>query len=420
MNRVASKTLISIVVTLSICVSAAGQTGIDFLSLETARETLIQKNLAIEAARLEVSGADQARVYARLRPRPGLTVSAENLRLAGPTPFNRLYEVGAVVTQPLELGGQRRAATELAGTRITLAEARLDGVLRQRLAEMRRVFFEALSQQSRLAIEEENSRNFDELLRYSEVRLQEGEIAPSEVLKLRLERIKYTSALANARLGLRQSKIRLLELLGTVDFSRVEQLELREPFGFVDYGLSASTLRQSALESRPEIKIAEAELVRAEASLRLERARSKGTVEPFVGYRRVGIDNTVLAGVNVPLPFGNRNQAAIAQAEADRKIADTTLLQTRNRTVAEVEAAYASLETAREQVKAFEFGILRQADQSLDIALLSYREGSIDLLNLLEAQRTRSDVRASYYQALLAYYNAIFQLELLTGKEIRN
>ncbi len=413
------KTLPVVGIFLFCLTSVYAQTNPDVLTLDAAGERLLQKNLSLEAARLEVSAAQQARVFARLRPRPGLTVSAENLRVSGETPFNRLIEVGAVVTQPIPLGGQTRARTEVADRTISLAEARLDGVLRLRLFEMRRTFFEALLAQTRLAIEEENSKNFDELLRYNETRLKEGDISPGEVLKLRLERIKYDSAIANARLSLRQAKIRLLELLGETDFTRIEQIALRETFDFRQFDLNLAALKQNALENRPEIRIAEAELSRAESVFRLETARGRGEIEPFAGYRRVGVDNTVLAGVNIPLPFGNRNQVAIAQAEADRKIAATAVQQSKNRTSAEIETAFLAFETSREQLKAYETGFLEQADESLRIAVLSYREGAIDLLNLLEAQRTRTDVRSSYYQTLLTYYTNLFQLELLTGTEIK-
>lgn len=396
-----------------------GQTTSDALSIETASERLIEKNLLVEAARLEVSGAQQQRVFARLRRQPRLNVSAENIRVAGSTPFSRLYEIGAVVTQPIGLGGQRGAQTDLADRTITLAEARLDGVLRQFLSEMKSAFYTTLLAQTRVVIEEENSKNFGELLRYSEVRLREGDVSPGEVLKLRLERIKYDSALANARLDLRQSKIKLFELIGETDFSRIDQIELRERLAFRDFNLSLAMLKQTALENRPEIKVAEAELAKTESVFKLERARSKGEIEPYAGYRRVGVDNTVLAGVNIPLPFGRRNQAAMAQAEADRKIAETFLKQTKNRTLAEIETSFLAFEAAREQVKAYEMGVLGQADESRDIALLSYREGAIDLINLLESQRTRTEVRNNYYQTLLIYYNSLFQIELLTGAEIQ-
>jgi len=354
-----------------------------------------------------------------LRPRPTLNVSAENLRLSGPTSFGQLYETSAVVTQPIPLGGQTKNRLELAERTISLAEARLDRVLRVRLAEMRRVYYEALLAQTRVRIEEENFKNFEELIRYSEVRLKEGDVAPAEVLKFRLERTKYVSAVANARLNLRQTKIRLFELLGETDFIAIERIELDQRFAFQDFNLNLTSLKENALANRPEIKVAEAELARAQAVFRLERSRAKGEIEPYAGYRRVGPDNTVLAGVSIPLPFGNRNQATIAQAEVDQKIAATALQQIKNRTLAEVEATFSALETAREQIKAFDSGLLGQADELLQVAILSYREGAADQISLLEAQRARTDVQTNYYQNLLSYYINLFELELLTGTEFK-
>jgi len=87
--------------------------------------------------------------------------------------------------------------------------------------------------------------------------------------------------------------------------------------------------------------------------------------------------------------------------------------------VAEVESAYRAYETARETVNAYEAGILRQADESRDITLAAYREGVTPLITLLDAQRTRSEVRAGYYRALYNYYTSVFQLELATGTEIK-
>src|SRR5439155_4306201 len=127
----------------------------------------------------------------------------------------------------------------------------------------------------------------------------------------------------------------------------------------------------------------------------------KGEIVPFLGYKRIGeLDNTLIAGVTLPLPFGNRNQGGIARANAEKKIAEANLQLTRNRALAEVDSAYRAYETAREQARAYEAGISQQADESIEITLASYREGASELIALLDAQRTRSDVRAGYYRAL--------------------
>ena len=391
----------------------------DVLTLEAATELFLQRNLSIEAARLQVSRAEADRVAARLRPRPTANISAENLRIAGPTPFNRLYEAGVVISQPIELGGQRSARRELAEKTVSLAEATLLSAIHKRQFDFRRAFYEVLLAEAVLGLETDNQTNFAELVRYNTVRLNEGEISPAEVLKVRLEKIKYDSATAAARLAFRQAKVKLLELLGETDFSRIEQMQVRDKFEFVDFATNLAALRSLALENQSNVKVAEAEIERLGALLRLERAKAKGEITPYSGYRRVGPDNTAVVGVTVPLPFGNRNQGEIARAEAEQKIADNALKQEKNRAVADVQTAYLAFETAREQVKAFEAGVLTQADESRDIMLLSYREGATDLVNLLDAQRTRNEVRAVYYRSILAYYVSLFELELVTGTEIR-
>jgi outer membrane protein, heavy metal efflux system len=389
------------------------------LSLEEASEQFLKRNLALEAARQEVGVAEAERVGARLRPRPGLTVSAENLRLSGPTPAGRLYEFGATYAQSFELGDRQQRREEVAERTVSAAEARLTEVMRRRLFELKRAYYEGALARALLAIEQENSENFGELVRFNTVRLEEGFIAEGDLIKVRLERIKFDSAVAGAALAYRQAKVRLLEMLGEGDFERAASLDVGGRLEFRPVNVDLAALRQAALANRPEVKVAEAEVALAESVFKLERSRAAGELTPYAGYRRVGVDNTAVVGVTVPLPFGNRNQGGIARAEAERKVAETNLRAARNRSLAEVETAYRSYETARELVRAYETGILKQADESRDIALAAYREGVAELITLIDAQRTRTEVRANYYRALLEYQTSLFQLETVTGVEIK-
>jgi outer membrane protein, heavy metal efflux system len=391
----------------------------DSLTLEAATEQFLRRNLAVEAARFEVGVAEAERVGARLRPRPGLTVTAENLKLSGDTPFDRLYEVGVTVAQPIELGNRRGLRAEVAERTVSVAEARLTEVLQRRLFDLRRTYYEAVLARALLRIAQENRDNFAELVRFNAVRFEEGYISEGELIKVRLERIKFDSGVAGASLALRQANVRLLEQLGESDFERAARLEVGDPAGGGRAQLELGALRQMALANRADIKVAEAEVALSDSVSRLERSRGKGDVTPYAGYRRVGVDNTVVAGVTVPLPFGNRNQGGIARAEAEELVAEANLGLARNRALAEVESAYRAYETAREQVNVYEAGILRQADESREIALVAYREGATDLITLIDAQRTRSEVRASYYRALFDYYTSVFQLVLATGTEIK-
>src|SRR4029453_9518829 len=92
-------------------------------------------------------------IAARLRPNPSVMFTAENFKVAGNSPFtvpfDRLYEVGPTFSQPIELGSKRRLRMEVADLSVSHAEAQLTDVLRQRLIEVKRAFYEAaLAQQT--------------------------------------------------------------------------------------------------------------------------------------------------------------------------------------------------------------------------------------------------------------------------------
>ncbi|MCI0491258.1 MAG: TolC family protein [Blastocatellia bacterium] len=397
------------------------QSQTDFLSssltLERVIDRFLQRNLSVEAARYNVEAARAEQIAARIRPNPGLTVSAENIKLSGDTPFNRLYEISTTYAQTFELGGKRRLRREVADLIVSVAEAELADVLRQRLFEVKRAYYEAVLARYALLNAMENRASFDELIQFNRVRFEEGAIAEGELLKVKLERLKFDSAYSQAELAGRQAMIRLLQLLGETDFSRAEAVAGELNFAAITVGLAQ--LKELALQNRPDVKAAEVGVTLAERRIALEHARNSMDITPFAGYKRVGIDNTVLFGVTIPLRFNDRNQAGIARAVAEQKIAETRLTLARNLAFAEVESAYRAYETARDQVVTFQRELLQQANESYTIALAAYQEGATELLPLLEAQRTQADIRQQYYRTLFDYQTSVLLLEQAVGKEIK-
>ena len=91
----------------------------------------------------------------------------------------------------------------------------------------------------------------------------------------------------------------------------------------------------------------------------------------------------------------------------------------RNRAIAQVESAIAAYQSAREQVQTFRNELLNEADESRSIALAAYQEGATPLLAVLDAQRTRSEVRQQYFRTLFDYQVSLIDLELAVGKELQ-
>jgi cobalt-zinc-cadmium efflux system outer membrane protein len=386
------------------------------LTLQRVIELYIQKNLQLQAARYRVERVQADQIAARLRPNPGVLVTAENLPLSGPTPFGRLYELGVTYTETFELGGKRELRIKVADASVSVAEAQLLYAMRRGIAEVKRLYLDTLRARYNVTVAAENQQTFQQLLQINLARFQEGRIPEADLIKVKLERIKFDSAVKQAELELRQATIRLLDRVSESNF-QTQQIsgEMDTPLTSLELG----TLRETALGERPDVIAAQRELNAAAERLSLEQARAKPDLVPFAGYKRIGRDNTVLAGLSIPLKTRDHNQAGIARAQADQRIAQAQLEFVRNHALAEVETAYAAFQTAREQVQTFRSELLDQAEESRSIALAAFQEGATALLPVLEAQRTRSEVRRQYFQTLFDYHASLTDLELAIGKDLQ-
>jgi len=376
----------------------------------------IENNLELQAARyrLERTRADQ--IAAPLRPNPGLTIAGENLRLTGPVIAGGLYEVGTTYSETIELGGKRAARERVADAAVSVAEARFADAIHQGVAEVKRLYFEAVLARRSIEVATENRQTFEQLVRLNLARFQEGAIAEADLIKVRLERIKFDSAVKQAELSLRRAMIRLAENLEDPEVTK-QNVALEMDLPLIDPDLES--LHQIALRTRPDVQAAEREIDASKERLALEQARSHPDLTPFVGYKRLAQDNTLTVGISMPLKIRDRNQAGIARAQADQKAAAALLDVARSHTIAEVDAAFEAFRTASDQVQTFRNELLNQADESRSIALAAYEEGATPLLSVLEAQRTRAEVLQQYFKTLFDYQLSLSELELAVGKDIR-
>jgi cobalt-zinc-cadmium efflux system outer membrane protein len=385
-------------------------------TLQRVVDSYVENNLELQAAEFRLDRARADLIAARVRQNPSITFTAENLPVSGPTPFGRLYEIGMTYSETIELGGKRALRERAADSSVSVVEAQFEDTMRRGIAEVKRLYFEAVLARYYLETANENRETFDQLARFTTARFQEGAIPELDLIKVRLERIKFDSALKHAELGLRQSVIRLREKLGSQDTG---PQEIAGELAMAPIRPELSTLRQVALNERSDVLVALAEVSAATDRVALERGRAKADINPFAGYKRVGNDNTLLFGVNVPLKTRDRNEAEISRAETDVRSAEVRLQIVRNHVAAEIESAYARLQIAQELVDTFQNGLLEQADESRTISVAAYEEGGTELLPVLDAQRTRSEIREEYFKTLFEYRASIVALELAVGREIQ-
>ncbi len=396
--------------------SADAQPSTAPLTLERAVTAYMERNLELQADRYRLERTKADAIAARLRPNPGLSVTTENLKFTGPVAFGRLYEVGVAYSDTIELGGKRRLREQVAAATISAAEARFADSIRKGIAEVKRLYFQAVLARRDIQVATENQQMFQQLVQLNLARFQQGAIPEADLIKVRLERIKFDSTLKQAELGFKQAMFRLAERL---EDDAVARQDVAAGLDLPLFNPNLDLLLEIALRERPDIQAGEREVAAARERILLEEARAKPDISPFAGYKRVASDDTLMFGVTIPLKVRDRNQAGIARAQADEKAAVALLEVAKSHTIEEVNAAYAAFQTAREQVQTFRDELLNQADESRTIALAAYQEGATPLLSVLEAQRTRAEVRQQYFRTLFDYQASLSELELAVGKEIQ-
>lgn len=378
------------------------------LTLEEAERQALEASPALRASearvRIEAGQGLQVRRY----PNPDLTL--DSLR------FTRDFspkETILSLRQPVPYHGKRaldreRTAALTEAARHDLERARLDLLL-----EVREGFYRLHYAAQVVEVQQDDLETVRSLSKAVEARVAEGDVAPFEALKATVEVRRAERELARARgdLAAQMASFNLLLGLPAETATRAA-----EPGLDLDPGAALPALQERALKHQPGILV-EDELLLA-AGFTAQRARREPRPDIAVGptlgseegSRFVGI------GVSLKLPVWDRNQGAIAAAEAARDEAAARAAAVRLAVARLVAESYGRYQSARSQQLLYEQGLLAQGTALVEAAQKSYDAGESGVLEFLDARRTSLAVRQGYYLATLEAALAALQLRRAVGE----
>jgi len=386
------------------------QERLSSLTLEQALRLASETNPNVRAKEFELKAVGAGEITAGLRPNPTANFLAEQFGGASSASQTQ-YTIN--IGQPIELGGkrQRRIDSATAQTKVTTHE--LADLRRQIDFQVKKTFTDILVAKDALALSEQNLSALDELEKIQRLRAEKGDLSGLELLRIQVQRFAFERDAADARQALRAAKIGLRSLIGadkvTDDFDAAGSLELRQS------SYTQSELYRRALDTRPDIRAAEAARNKAKADINLAKANAWWDVTPQVEYQRIGPDNTIGFGFGLPLRIFDRNQGEIARTRADALRVDAVRDAVVIRALSEVDTALAAVDTERGKVKVLRDTYLPKAKQARETVEFAYRRGGVSLLDYLDAQRTYRETALQYLQALGNYQTAIYLLEAAVG-----
>jgi cobalt-zinc-cadmium efflux system outer membrane protein len=275
-----------------------------------------------------------------------------------------------------------------------------------------------------------------DVVQANELRRKAGDIGGVEWLQSRVERDRFQAEVVQARAEAQNSRLALSIPLGrrlsevfASDALQCGFMDLAEEAGLED----ADALVAQALQSRAEVRIAQAALEHARDNAGLARANRWVNPTLSVGMAAVpataggtdaqgnpfdggGRSRTLSVSVSVPLPLSRLDRGDLLQAEAAVTQAMLALQQAQNRAEADVRSARFRLTAARENVQRYRDGVLRDAQRVLEGMRLSYRHGEASLLELLSAQRSADEAYLGSLEAETELAKATVELQLSVGR----
>jgi cobalt-zinc-cadmium efflux system outer membrane protein len=395
------------------------------LTWQELRDKFEAANPTLQAGAIGVDESRAQEITAFLRPNPNFTLSTDGTQLARyhgvwqpftgtqfSTNFNYLHERQR----------KRELRLESAQKATSITTSGQTDLERNLVFSLRMVFVQTLQEKAILELAKENLAYYDHVLEVNRERFKAGAISQVDLDRLELQRVQYESDLQIAEESLETAKIVILMLLN--DRTPVDQFDVTGPFDFSVQIAPRDEIRQTALDTRPDLKAALQSLDKAKSDHRL--AVANGSTDPTFSawytynpsFNNPNDHQTLGASVSIPLRIFDRNQGEKLRTQLDIDRNEKLMEATRAQVFSDVDSAYATVTSTLALLQPYKNKYLQQASRVRDTIAFSYEHGSASLLDFLNAQADYRSVQVNYLNLVASYLNAASQLNLAVGREV--
>jgi cobalt-zinc-cadmium efflux system outer membrane protein len=406
------------------------------LTLRQAEIFFVERNREVQAGQRLVEGAQADRLSAAARPNPNVFLNATQIGNVYPQGYDssridRRADITIGINQTFERGGKRELRIGVADNNVRASRGDYADIQRQQKVALYAAYYDLVAAQEKLRISTETAESFQKTIAAVELRLKSGDIARSEVARIRVDALRAQNDARSAQAEREKAQTALAYVIG----AEREAARINAVDGWPDVGAAPAAFEiDQALAGRADVQAAQARMAAAEKSRELARALRTRDVTATAQFDRTPWNplanptsaNTLGVGISFPLFTNNYFEGEIRRAEVEFDTARDNFERVRALAQGEIVNSRADLEAAQERVQRFRNELLLEAQRAADGAEFAYSKGAIGVLDLLDARRqlyaTRleaSSTVADYAKSLAAWRAAIavVEIEPVTGKK---
>jgi len=394
----------------------AEPTGV--ITLRKALALALMHNPELKAFSWDVRISEARQLQAGLWPNPELEVEVEEVGGPGARSGFDAAETTIQLSQLIELGGKSAKRVKVASLEKELAGFDYEAKRLDVFTEVTKAFIEVLSAQQRFKLTEELLQLSKEMVDTVTKRVDAGKDSPLEKTKAAVVYSNVNIQHQQAVQGLEFTRKQLASTWAgqKPKFESVAgKLDSLSPLPSI-YELTGS------ISQNPDIARWALEIDKGKASLELEKAKAISDITLSGGMQRFNEtdDNAIVFGISIPLPISDRNQGGrleaaytLARAREERRAAQTRIQM-------ELVKAYQALSNSYTEATELNENVLQGAESVFEASRTGYRQGKLDYLHVLDAQRTLFEAKSQYIDALTSFHTAKTDVERLIGLPIES
>lgn len=396
---------------------AAGQEPAGALTLQQALAFGLLHSPELAAFAWDVRAAEARELQAGLLPNPELSTEVENFGGNNDMHGFRSAETTVQISQLLELGGKRGYRRRAAALEKNLAGWDYEIKRLEVFEKISAAFWEAVAAQERAAIAESLAKLARQAHASVAQKVAAGKAPPVDAVQAQIALTTTQLQFQKAQSDLASSRSKLAEALG-VNAPTFEKAN--GPFDAIAPLPDLEKL-QAALADSPDMQRWKTEVEKRRAEVKLQDAGRVPDITVSAGpkYFNENNDKAWSAGLSVPLPLFDRNQAGrqearckAARAAEEQRAGKVKIRSNLAQTYQGWAAAFALAAALRDRA-------IPGAQQAFQATREGYRQGKFSYLMVLEAQRTLFELKQQYVDTLADYHTSRVAVERLLGRQVQ-
>jgi len=326
---------------------------------------------------------------------------------------NTFTEQRWAITQSMEfpLSSYYRVKQERAGTESL--QLKMADLKNQMKAEVKTSYTKLIYALQSGELSREQVGLFESLDRAAQARADMGESSEIDAMQADLQLQESRNNMETTLREIMNARYDLFQTIGLDPENQTYDISFPDTMEYIMVQIDQQEV-MNRLQDHPKLKQME-QLVQS-AGYRTKLAKSTYLPKLSMSYYRQDFGNDYdfygfEVGISIPLWFIAKQSPKVQQAHALENMAQWNYEDTRLLIKKQAEQTWHSYESAKNNIERFRDNIQSKSQELVRMTQLGYRMGELDLLTLLEAQRTYLRTQEAYYRTLRDYYLTIIELE---------